>query len=45
MDLPNTALIDVLTYLLPGFVAAAAVYVLTPAIRPAPFERVVQALI
>ena len=45
MDLPNKALIDVLTYLLPGFVAAATVYVLTPAIRPAPFERVVQALI
>jgi hypothetical protein len=45
MDLPSKAIIDVLTFLLPGFVAAALVYVLTPAIRPIPFERIVQALI
>lgn len=45
MDIPSRAVIDVLAYLLPGFVAAAIVYALTPAIRPAPFERVVQALI
>ncbi len=45
MDIPSKAIINVLTYLLPGFVSAAIVYILTPATRPAPFERVVQALI
>jgi hypothetical protein len=37
--------IDVLTYLLPGFITAALFHILTPAPRPIPFERVVQALI
>src|SRR5438876_3400762 len=45
MDIPSKAVIDVLAYLLPGFVTAAIVYNLTPAPRPIPFERVVQALI
>ncbi len=45
MDLPSKAIIDVLTYLLPGFITAALVYTLTPAPRQIPFERVVQALI
>jgi hypothetical protein len=38
-------LIDLLTYLLPGFIAAAILYGLTPSPRPQPFERIVQALI
>ena len=45
MDVPSQTIIDVLTFLLPGFVTAALVYSLTPAPRPIPFERVVQALI
>lgn len=45
MDVPSKAILDVLTYLLPGFVSAAIVYMLTPAVRTVPFERVVQALI
>jgi small-conductance mechanosensitive channel len=45
MEFPSKVLIDVLSYLLPGFITAAIVYNLTPAPRPAPFERVVQALI
>lgn len=45
MDVPTKAIVDVLTYLLPGFVSAALVYVLTPVPRPIPFERVIQALI
>lgn len=45
MDIPSKPVIDVLTYLLPGFVTAAIVHNLTPAPRPIPFERVVQALI
>lgn len=45
MDIPSKVVIDVLTYLLPGLIAAAILYVLTPAVRPAPFERTVQALI
>lgn len=45
MDVPSKAIIDVLTYLLPGFITAALAYNLTPAPRPIPFERVVQALI
>ena len=45
MELPSSAVVDVLTYLLPGFITAAILYNLTPAPRPIPFERVVQALI
>src|SRR5687768_5308458 len=45
MDVPSQPVIAVLTYLLPGFITAALVYALTPAPRPIPFERVVQALI
>lgn len=45
MDVPGEAVIAILTYLLPGFITAALVYVLTPEPRPIPFERVVQALI
>lgn len=45
MDLPTKDLVDLLTFLLPGFVAAAIVHNLTPTPRPSPFERVVQALI
>jgi len=45
MDLPSRDLIDLLTYLLPGFVAAATLYTLTPSPRPTPFERVIEALI
>jgi|SRR5687768_1943885 len=45
MDLPSKVIIDVLTYLLPGFITAAIVYNLTPAPRPIPFERLVLALI
>jgi Family of unknown function (DUF6338) len=45
MDVPSKAVIDVLTYLLPGFIAAGVVFKLTPAPRPIPFERVVQALV
>jgi hypothetical protein len=45
MEIPDQAVINVLTYLLPGFITAALVYSLTPSPRPIPFERVVQALI
>lgn len=45
MDLPSQAIISVLTFLLPGFIAAALLYGLIPRPRPIPFERVVQALI
>lgn len=45
MDLPSATLIEVLNYLLPGFLTAGVLFVLTPVARPAPFERVVQALI
>jgi hypothetical protein len=45
MDLPSKSIIDVLVYFLPGFVTAALVYNLTPAVRSIPFERVIQALI
>ena len=45
MDVPTEAVVGILTYLLPGFITAALVYALTPAPRPIPFERVVQALI
>lgn len=43
--MPTKAIVDVLTFLLPGFIAAALVFSLTPAPRPIPFERVIQALI
>src|SRR5437667_64432 len=45
MDLPSKTVIDLLTYLMPGFITAAILYNLTPAPRPIPFERVVLALI
>lgn len=45
MDLPSKAIVDVLMYLMPGFITAALMYALTPAPRPIPFERVIQALI
>lgn len=45
MDLPSKAIVDVLSFLLPGFITAAVYYTLTPSPRPIPFERVVQALI
>lgn len=45
MELPSHTVVDVLTFLLPGFISAALLYNLTPAPRPIPFERVVQALI
>lgn len=45
MELPSRAIIELLTYLLPGFITAAILHNLTPAPRPIPFERVVQALI
>lgn len=45
MELSSRAVIDVLSYLLPGFITAAILHNLTPAPRPIPFERVVQALI
>ena len=45
MDLPSQTIIDVLTFLLPGFVTAQLLYSLTPAPRPVPFERIIQALI
>jgi hypothetical protein len=45
MDIPSKSAIEILMYLLPGLVTAEIVHNLTPAPRPAPFERVVQALI
>jgi hypothetical protein len=45
MNLPSKEIIDLLTYLLPGFIAAAILYNLTPSPRSAPFERIVEALI
>ena len=45
MNIPSQVIIDVLTFLLPGFVSAAIFHSLTPDPRPIPFERVVQALI
>jgi hypothetical protein len=43
-DIPSQT-IEVLTFLLPGFVTAALRYRLTPRPKPIPFERVVQALV
>ena len=45
MDAISKEVVDLLTYLLPGFIAAAVVYNLTPTPRQEPFERVVEALI
>jgi hypothetical protein len=45
MELPSQTVIDILNYLLPGFITAAIVYGLTPDKKPIPFERIVQALI
>lgn len=45
MDLPSKTIVDVLSFLLPGFVTASLLYSLTPKPRPIPFERLVQALI
>jgi uncharacterized protein DUF6338 len=45
MDLPSKTIVDVMTYLLPGFITAELLYALTPAPRRIPFERVIQALI
>lgn len=45
MDMPGSSVVEVLTFLLPGFIAAELLYILRPATRPIPFERVVQALI
>ena len=38
-------IVGVLTFLLPGFVAASIFYSLTSYPKPSPFDRVVQALI
>ena len=45
MSALSNNLVDLLTYLLPGFVAAAVFHSLTPFPRREPFERTVQALI
>lgn len=45
MNLASNGVIDVLTFLLPGFVAAAIFYSLTSHAKPGAFERVIQALI
>ena len=45
MDAASKQVIDVITYLLPGFVAAWIFYGLTAFSIPSQFERVVQALI
>ena len=45
MNIPSQTLIDVLTFLVPGFVSAAIFHSLTPGLHRIPFERVVQAMI
>jgi Family of unknown function (DUF6338) len=45
MEWTSSEVTNVITYLLPGFVSAWVFYGLTAHARPAPFERVVQALI
>ncbi|MGI9303349.1 MAG: DUF6338 family protein [Gammaproteobacteria bacterium] len=45
MDWAKSELVSILTFLLPGFVAAAVYYSLTSTGKPNQFERVVQALI
>ena len=44
-DIVTTGIVGVLTYLLPGLVAAATFYALTSHPKPNTFERIVQALI
>ncbi len=43
--MPDTELIALLRYLLPGFVAASIYYAFTSHVKPSAFERVVQALV
>lgn len=43
--MPDSELIDLLGYLLPGFVAASIYYAFTSHVKPSAFERVVQALV
>ncbi|MDE0029800.1 MAG: DUF6338 family protein [Deltaproteobacteria bacterium] len=45
MNWPSSEIVGVLSFLLPGFVAAAVFYSLTSYPKPGPFDRVVQALI
>ncbi len=45
MSWANSEAVTVLTFLLPGFVAAAVFYSLTSHPKPSPFERVIQALL
>jgi len=45
VDLLSNEIISVLTYLLPGFVAAWVLYGLTAFPKPSQFERIIQALI
>ncbi len=45
MEIPSNEIIEVLSYLLPGFVAAWVYYGLTAFLKPPQFERIIQALI
>ncbi len=45
MELASKELVGIISYLLPGFLAAWIFYGLTAHPKPQPFERVVQALI
>lgn len=45
MSLASSETVSILTFLLPGFVAAAVFYSLTSHTKPSAFERIVQALI
>ena len=45
MSWPSGDIVGVLTFLLPGFVAASILYSLTSYPKPSPFDRIVQALI
>jgi hypothetical protein len=45
VELPSKTIIELLTYLIPGLIAAGTLYTLTPSPKPAPFERIVEALI
>ena len=45
MNWASSEIVGVLSFLLPGFVAAAIFYSLTSYPKPSPFDRVVQALI
>lgn len=44
-ELPSKTIIELLTYLIPGLITAGTLYTLTPNPKPAPFERIVEALI